>query len=42
LAASFFAFGLSVGVVGFAFIVSAGLTFATIPLMIDFKERKKV
>jgi len=41
LAASFFAFGLDVGVVGLAFIVSAGLTLATIPLMIDFKAHKK-
>jgi DHA1 family tetracycline resistance protein-like MFS transporter len=41
LAASLFAFGLSVGVVGFAFLVSAGLTLATIPLMIDFKAREK-
>ena len=42
LAASSFALGLSVGVVGFAFIVSAGLTFATIPLMIVFKVHKRV
>jgi MFS family permease len=41
LAASFFAFGLSIGMVGFAFLVSAALTFATIPLMMDFKARRK-
>jgi DHA1 family tetracycline resistance protein-like MFS transporter len=41
LAASFFAFGLSIGVIGFAFIISAGLMLATIPLMIILGKRKK-
>jgi DHA1 family tetracycline resistance protein-like MFS transporter len=41
LAAFFFAFGLSIGMVGFAFIISASVTLATIPLMIDFKTRQK-
>jgi len=41
LAASLFAFGLSIGVVGFAFIISAGLTLATIPLMTNLRRRKK-
>jgi DHA1 family tetracycline resistance protein-like MFS transporter len=41
LAASFFAFGSSIGVIGLAFLVSAGLTLATIPLMVYFKERKE-
>jgi DHA1 family tetracycline resistance protein-like MFS transporter len=42
LAASLFALGLDVGVVGLAFLISAGLTLATLPLMFYFKERKKV
>ena len=41
LAASFFTFGLSIGVVGFAFIISAGLMLVTIPLMINLGRRKK-
>lgn len=41
VAASFFAFGLDVGIVGLAFIVSAGLTFATFPLMVHLKARRK-
>jgi DHA1 family tetracycline resistance protein-like MFS transporter len=41
LAASFFAFGLSAGVTGLAFIISAAITLATIPLMINFKKREK-
>lgn len=41
LAASFFAFGLSIGMVGLAFIISAAVTLATIPLMMDFKTHKK-
>jgi DHA1 family tetracycline resistance protein-like MFS transporter len=41
LATAFFAFGTSIGIVGLAFLVSAGLTLATIPLMIYFKERKE-
>ena len=39
LAASFFTFGLSIGVVGFAFIISAGLMLVTIPLMINLGRR---
>jgi DHA1 family tetracycline resistance protein-like MFS transporter len=41
MAASLFAFGLSIGVVGLAFIISAGLTLTTIPLIINLKARKK-
>jgi uncharacterized PurR-regulated membrane protein YhhQ (DUF165 family) len=41
LAASFFAFGLSIGVVRFAFLMSAGLMLAIIPLMINLGKCKK-
>jgi DHA1 family tetracycline resistance protein-like MFS transporter len=40
VAASFFAFGSSIGMVGLAFIVSAGITLGTIPLIIDFKKHE--
>jgi MFS family permease len=40
VAASFFAFGSSIGMVGLAFIVSAGITLCTIPLILDFKKHK--
>jgi DHA1 family tetracycline resistance protein-like MFS transporter len=41
VAASLFAFGSSAGIIGLAFIISAALTFITLPLMISLKVGKK-
>jgi DHA1 family tetracycline resistance protein-like MFS transporter len=40
VAAFLFAFGTSIGLVGLAFIISAGLTLVTIPLLINIKAQK--
>jgi len=40
LAASIFSFGLSVGFVGLAFIVSAAISVATLPLVLGYKRSK--
>jgi DHA1 family tetracycline resistance protein-like MFS transporter len=40
VAASFFALGSSVGIIGLAFIISAVITLCTIPLIVNFKKHQ--